>query len=226
MRQQFPGESISFNHRCLRYSYIYRSKKETERLFNLTKTPYARVEHVREPSLDGSASENSEWNSSIEELDLSDEPSESEALDEQSSLADSDEEQSYERLPRKVEGTTKEAGKKQKMVSRLPIKLPSGQIQQTGVREGSARSDEDMEEEADALPQKHTKPTKRDFAGARFGRASVADIIRIGSRPDRIQSAKEQIAGICQDIMSEPENGVSNLCLAIKICSHRICATS
>jgi nucleolar complex protein 3 len=111
------------------------------------------------------------------------------------------------------------------MVSRLPIKLPSGQIQQTGVREGSAQSDEDMEEDADTLSQNHAKPIKRDFAGTRFGRASVADVIRIASRPDRIQSAKEQIAGICQDIMSEPENGVSNLRLAIKI-SHRICATS
>ena len=214
MRQQFPGEPISLNYGCLCCSHVYRSKKETVRLFNLTKTPYARVEHVQEPSLEGSASdENSEWDSSMEELDFSDEPSESdenEAPDEQSALADSDAEQSYERLPRKVDGTAKEAGKKQKMVSRLPIKLPSGQIQQTGVREGSAQSDEDMQEEVDSLPQKYAKPTKRDFAGARFGRASVADVIRIASRPDRIQSAKEQIAGICQDIMSEPENGVSS----------------
>ena len=95
-------------------------------------------------------------------------------------------------------------------MARLPIKLASGQIQQTGVREGSIESDEDMEDEVDTHPLKLPKPTKRDFAGARFGRASVADVIRIESRPERIQSAKEQIAAVCQDILSEPENGVSN----------------
>jgi nucleolar complex protein 3 len=214
MRQQFPGESISFNHEPLCYSYIHRSKKETSRLFDLTKTPYAKVEHVQEASPEGSTSDDdSELNSDMEELDLSDGASESDengSLDEQSSLADSDEEQSYERLPRKAGGAAK-VEKKQKMVSRLPIKLPSGQIQQTGVREGSVQTDEDMVGAKDAYPQKHPKPAKRDFSGAGFGRASVADVVRIGSRLERIQSAKEQIAGICQDILSEPENGVGDL---------------
>jgi nucleolar complex protein 3 len=142
----------------------------------------------------------------VEELDSEDEGNEiSEGDDSEasapSSLEDSDEEQSYERRPRVI-ANKGEANRK--LVPRLPIKLPGGQVQQTGVREGSVESDE----ESDNTLQ-HAEPPRRNVAGARFGRAAVADILRIKSRVGRLQAAKEQIAGICQEILSEPEQSVS-----------------
>jgi len=212
MPQQFLGAFTSHKHKHAGDSLIHRSKKEIKRLFSLTKTPYARVEHAHESSSGRDASsDDSEWNSSVESLDVSDEPSESdedEPLNEQSSLTDSDIEQPYERLPRKV-GGIKDTEGKARLVPRLPIKLPSGQIQQTGVRQGSTESSDDGEE-PDPPPQKPLKQNKRYFAGTMFGKASVGDVIRIQPRPERIQSAKEQIAEICQEIMSEPEKGVSD----------------
>ncbi|KIM29127.1 hypothetical protein M408DRAFT_16105 [Serendipita vermifera MAFF 305830] len=193
---------------------IARSKKETERLFKLTKTPYARVEHVQESVGSSDDNEFSELDSSMEDLDLSDDLSDvdsNEDLDDSSSLVDSEEEQVYEKQPRKMGEATKGMEKKPKVVARLPIKLASGQIQHTGVREGSAETEEDIEDDVELPSVKPPKPTKRDFSGPRFGRASVADIIRIESRAERIKSAKEQIAGICQDILSEPENGLGLL---------------
>lgn len=44
--------------------------------------------------------------------------------------------------------------------------------------------------------------------GARFGRPAVIDIIGNKSRTARIQGAKDQIAGICQEIIADPENSV------------------
>ena len=100
---------------------------------------------------------------------------------------------------------------KRRVISRLPIKLANGQIERTGEREGSVEtptlsdSSEGEEEEERALSQ----PRNDVATGARFGRPAVADILTTKSRKLRVQSAKEQIAGICQDIIAEPENGVS-----------------
>ena len=44
--------------------------------------------------------------------------------------------------------------------------------------------------------------------GARFGRPAVVDVIAQKSRKARIQGAKEQIAGLCQEILGDPENSV------------------
>jgi nucleolar complex protein 3 len=121
-----------------------------------------------------------------------------------SSLEDSDEEQSYERRPRVI-ANKGEANRK--LVPRLPIKLPGGQVQQTGVREGSVESDEESDNTLQHAEMQESP--RRNVAGARFGRAAVADILRIKSRAGRLQAAKEQIAGICQEILSEPEQSVS-----------------
>ena len=97
------------------------------------------------------------------------------------------------------------------MIPRLPIKLANGQIEKYGEREGSIKTStasdlsEGEEEEEQPLP----KPRNDVATGARFGRPAVADILTTKSRKLRVQAAKEQIAGICQDIIAEPENGVS-----------------
>lgn len=192
-----------------------RSKKETERLFGLSKVPYqtreVKIESNHQQTLD---IDSNEWSSGMEDLDEEEEDSKvSEENDtgasSSSSLEDSDEEQSYERRPRIKE--SKEL--QRKSVPRLPIKLPGGQVQQTGVREGSVESDEEMEDTPQ--PSQAYEPPKRDVAGARFGRAAIVDIVRIKSREERLKAAKEQIAGICQDILSEPELGVSLMAKSI-----------
>lgn len=126
-------------------------------------------------------------------------------------LADSDEEQPYE-LQSRTQTITKEmANTNRKVIPRLPIKLANGQIEKTGEREGSVEtptasdSSGGEEEEERPLPQ----PRNDVATGARFGRPAVADILTTKSRKLRVQAAKEQIAGICQDIIAEPENGVS-----------------
>ena len=96
---------------------------------------------------------------------------------------------------------------KRKVVSRLPIKLANGRVEKTGDREGSVEtttaSDSSAGEEEEAQPPRNDVTT-----GARFGRPAVADILMTKSRRLRVQAAKEQIAGICQDIIAEPEIGV------------------
>jgi len=97
------------------------------------------------------------------------------------------------------------------VIPRLPIKLANGQIEKTGEREGSMEapnpSDNSGGEELERSPP---QPRSDVATGARFGRPAVVDILTTKSRKLRVQAAKEQIAGICQDIITEPENGVSS----------------
>jgi nucleolar complex protein 3 len=175
----------------------------------LNKIPYKTREVKAEPHAGDSSGDNSgDWSSGVEELDSEDGVNEISEGDDSSAsshsvLEDSDEEQSYERRPRV---DARKGGAKHNSIPRLPIKLPGGQVQQTGVREALVESDEESDDatqhaELQELP-------RRNVTGARFGRAAVADIIRIKSRVERLQAAKEQIAGICQEILSEPEQSV------------------
>lgn len=121
---------------------------------------------------------------------------------------DTEEEQPYERMPRsnheKLKGNDGEP--KRKAIARLPIKLPNGQIQQIGIREGSIETSSEEEEVDQVKGARH--PPKSNIAGSRFGRTALADVVRIKSKKERLTAAKEQIAAICQDILAEPENGV------------------
>jgi nucleolar complex protein 3 len=102
---------------------------------------------------------------------------------------------------------------KRKVVPRLPIKLANGQIEKTGEREGSVETPTASDTEGEEEEVKQPSPQLRNdvATGARFGRPAVADTLTTKSRKLRVQAAKEQIAGICQDIITEPENGVSEL---------------
>jgi nucleolar complex protein 3 len=44
--------------------------------------------------------------------------------------------------------------------------------------------------------------------GARYGRPAVVDVVGIESREERIRSAKEQIASVCNGIIADPDNSV------------------
>ena len=147
--------------------------------------------------------------------DLSDEMvSESDDLsdgdEEPNDELNSDEEMPYEKIPRKQRAQSEEPVE----VQRLPIKLANGKLLQTGTKtltttikeREEARLQESSSEEEDEEPE----PARRnDIAtGARFGRAAVTDVLQTKSRKQRIATAKEQIAGICQEIMADPENSV------------------
>lgn len=120
---------------------------------------------------------------------------------------DSDTEMPYETAPR-TSRVFRDSEKS--VVQRLPIKLVDGSIKPMGPNHAVPESEsEEEEEEPEAPPVASTSYKREDIStGARFGRASVVDVITKGSRKARIQEAKDQIAGICQDIVAEPEMSV------------------
>lgn len=97
---------------------------------------------------------------------------------------------------------------------KLPVKLADGKLQKRGfipTAKPTSSEDEDEEDEEDQarFPQRGPGPVVEDVStGARFGRPAVVSVISEKSRKARIQGAKEQLAGICQEIMAEPENSV------------------
>jgi nucleolar complex protein 3 len=146
---------------------------------------------------------------------LSSDEEDEEATDLEADFSDSDAEMPYETLPRKRRPsweTQADTG-----IQRLPIKLADGRIEKRGTKsvplpvptEESSGSDTDTVEIAKpAVPQREDVAT-----GARFGRPAVVDVVSTRSRKARIQAAKEQIAGICQEIVADPENSVCTLSL-------------
>ncbi|KAI0306372.1 nucleolar complex-associated protein-domain-containing protein [Multifurca ochricompacta] len=89
----------------------------------------------------------------------------------------------------------------------MSYELRDGQIQRTGPKIVVQAQPEEDSEEGLSEQAPEPEPTREDITtGARFGRLSVIDVISNPSRKLRIQIAKEQIAGICQEIVADPEN--------------------
>jgi nucleolar complex protein 3 len=127
-----------------------------------------------------------------------------------SSLHHPDDEMPYETIPRIRRRSWDSEDKP--AIKRLPIKLADGRIRQTGVHFSALQNEYSDGENEGHQQEEGLQETMRveDVAtGARFGRAAVVDIVEIQPKKERIQSAKEQIAGICQEIISDPENNVS-----------------
>ncbi|KZT11382.1 nucleolar complex-associated protein 3 [Laetiporus sulphureus 93-53] len=206
---------------------IARSKKETERLHNMHKPIRGPVEDDL-PSVDSHDEDEDSWSSGISEdedvglsgsEDEGDEPSSSSSprrRQKQKQKTDSDEEMSYEMLPRKRRSSWEPESDKLEGIERLPIKLADGRIQKSTSRvlltkgEESAESDEE-DATGGVFKIEQTYKVEDVSTGARFGRPAVVDVIGNKSRKARIQGAKEQIAGICQDIISDPENSLGLL---------------
>ena len=204
-----------------------RSKKETERLRRLNK-PVRVAPKDDLPSIDShDEDDEDDWSSGIGD-DSEDEELSGAASDDLASVSeatssssvrrprkkpkhDSDEEEMpYEAMPRKRRPSWEPEEKKEKGVERLPIKLSDGRILKSGDkvmlgREESEESDDESEEE-EPIPEQKVEDVS---TGARFGRPAVVDVIGNKSRKARIQGAKEQIAGICQEIVADPENSVN-----------------
>ena len=115
----------------------------------------------------------------------------------------------YETVPRKRRRSW-ESEEEDEGITRLPIKLQNGEV----LRSKQKILARELEEEANSDTEQSVQeevPVREDVStGARFGRPAVVDVVSQKSRRARIQAAKEQIASICQDIVADPENSVSN----------------
>ncbi|KAI0646969.1 nucleolar complex-associated protein 3 [Trametes meyenii] len=227
------GTSVSFL-RTLDEKGIARSKKETERLRQLNKPVRKPVEDDL-PSLNSGDEEEDDWSSNVsgfDDMSVDEDVSGDEGLSEaesSTSTADKrrrrkrkedsdDEELPFEAQPRKRRPSWEPESDKEKGIERLPIKLADGRIQKSGDKvflddEEESRPDSDEESEdgrggAEAAQRSRVEDVS---TGARFGRPAVVDVIGQKSRKARIQGAKEQIAGLCQEILGDPENSLGLL---------------
>ncbi|THU90726.1 nucleolar complex-associated protein 3 [Dendrothele bispora CBS 962.96] len=182
---------------------ISRSKKETDRLHQLNKPVREAPIDDDLPSVHSHDEDDGVWDSDEEEEQI-------EFFDNEKGDIDSDAEMSYEAVPRKLPKTSQ---KEQRGILRLPIKLPDGQIQDTGRISTSPSTHSDSTESRLDQGSKNAQPSRRDdvATGARFGRPAVIDVVTNESRKMKIQAAKEQIASICQEVVADPENSLGLL---------------
>ncbi|RPD66048.1 nucleolar complex-associated protein 3 [Lentinus tigrinus ALCF2SS1-7] len=230
------GGAVSFL-RTLDQKGIARSKKETERLYQLHKPVRKAVEDDL-PSLDSHSEgededEDEQWSSGIENMsedeDMSgpDDEAHSSAAESSSmgvqrkrrrkpAVLSEDEEQPFEYQPRRRHSSWEPESNKDKGIERLPIKLADGRIQKSGSKvvldqseDSGLDSDNDSaDEQMEDAPHSRVEDVT---TGARFGRPAVVDVIGQKSRKARVQGAKEQIAGLCQEILGDPENSLGLL---------------
>lgn len=168
------------------------------------------------PAVDSHDEDEGSWSSGIDEDGDADTISQSSVIASDQDLSseddlDSDAEMSYERVPRRPQGSSE--AKKDHHIQGLPIKSADGRIHATGKKiaappssdeEGSVSDDSVEEQEIPAEEHKIEDVS----TGARFGRPAVVDVVGNKSRTARIQGAKDQIASICHEIIAEPENSV------------------
>ena len=208
----------------IEFMAAYRSKKETDRLHRLSKPTRQRrpADDDDLPSIESHSGDEDSWDSVID----SDAPDVSDSLDGDGDLSeadsvgfsDSDAEMPYETMPRKRRPSWD--AEADPGIERLPIKLSDGRIQKSGAKIAISRrpalEDSGSEEKEEDAREQRAAPIRDDVAtGARFGRPAVVDVVGIKSRKARLQGAKEQIAGICQEILADPENSVSEPLLRV-----------
>ncbi|KAH9951376.1 nucleolar complex-associated protein 3 [Amylocystis lapponica] len=218
------GDAVSFLGR-LDQKGIARSKKETERLHRLHKPARAKAEDDL-PSVDSHDEDDEPWSSGVEDDDEGDDAVFDSDADSASASASSsiphrkrpkqhpEGEMPYEILPRKRRASWEPESDKEKGIEHLPIKLADGRIQKSTAKivfakEQKSSADEEDQEETSVQEQHHG--IEDVSTGARFGRPAVLDVVGNKSRKARIQGAKEQIAGICQEIVADPENSLGLL---------------
>lgn len=188
-----------------------RSKKETERLHRLNKP----VRHAINDDLPSIDSEDEDDGGSFNSSDIESISSLGDDSENSDRNDTSDAEMTYEKVPRKHSRETEES----RGIKGLPIKLPGGDVRPTGKVTFTPLTDSGEEGSDSDEPNFQEQPRKVDdvSTGARFGRPAVIDVVSNQSKASRIRAAKEQIAGICQEIVSDPENSVSYLVLPFSL---------
>jgi nucleolar complex protein 3 len=175
----------------------------------MTKPIRKREVHDDLPPPNSDGEDDGSWGSDIESHEL-DDSDDNESLSDTNSISEnSDDEMPYEtsaHTRRHLWNSPKSE------VQRLPIKLPDGRIKGIGTKTITTKTVVVSSEDEDSVsgPELEPEPLKVEdvSTGARFGRVSVVDVLQTKSRKHRIQMAKIQIAGICQDILADPENSV------------------
>lgn len=193
---------------CLLMS-CFRSKKEMQRLHKLSKPVCKPKVYDGDdlPSLHSDDDEEDDDRSSPVDLnsDASDDENNT-SSDSVTNISDmSNLEMPYEILPRKHYSEKEVCERETKS---LPIKLANGKIKDTGVKIVThvSTDEENGSDCSEAVDE--VEPIEDVSTGARFGRPAVVDILQTNSRKRKIELAKEQIAGICQEIIADPENSV------------------
>lgn len=215
-----------YNELCIQP--IYRSKKETERLHRMHKPARAPIKNDL-PSLesDDEGDDGEEWSSGVElsedDVDSKDLSDEEDDEDDGSSTGSQvshrkrlkqpvsdEEEMPYESMPRRRRPSWDAESDNDKVVKRLPIKHSDGRIEESRAKVFLPNEEESSEDESEieSSPVIESSRVEDVSTGARFGRPAVVDVVGNKSRKVRIQTAKEQIAGICQEIVADPENSV------------------
>jgi nucleolar complex protein 3 len=173
------------------------------------------------PSIHSHDEDEDSWSSGLDDdaLSMSDSTNDdiSDASRAPSSVGlDSDAEMPYEVAPRKRRPSWNSDDDHN--IHHLPTKLPDGRIQKSVSKPTALHAvdglddwtDDDAAEQVQKQAEMDARYHVEDVStGARFGRPAVVDIIGNKSRKTRIQGAKDQIAGICQEIIADPENSVS-----------------
>ncbi|KAF9227961.1 NOC3p-domain-containing protein [Gyrodon lividus] len=204
------GDAVNFLTN-LDHKNLARSKKETERLYQLNRPiRNPRVDDL--PSVDSHDSDSDSWGSAIEGSD-DDTRSDDASIIINEALG-SDVEMPYERVPRNRKVYPEPETRRH--IPGLPIKLSDGRILPTGRITVAPVQSEDEDEDSEGFVLSQPLPSEaskvEDVAtGARFGRPAVVDVVVNRSRKARIQGAKEQIASICQEIIADPENSLGLL---------------
>jgi nucleolar complex protein 3 len=211
---------------------LCRSKKETVRLHQLNK-PVRKPLEDDLPSIHSHDEDEASWSSGLEdefsvEISTDDEISNISRPPSSHEL-DSDAEMPFEAAPRNRHPSWDSDNDHN--IHHLPTKLADGRIQKS-VRKPTAvpavEKPNQNESDSDAGDEDQSEREERyrveDVStGARFGRPAVVDVIGNKSRKIRIQGAKDQIAGICQEIIADPENSVSmRISIAVNISSHKL----
>ena len=180
------------------------------RLHEMTKPIRKREVHNDLPPLNSDGEDDGSWGSEVESHELDDSEDDKSLSDMNSAIsADSDDEMPYETAAH----TRRHLWNSPKSeVQRLPIKLPDGRIKATGTKVITTKKVvvQSEDEEGTSGPESGPEPLQVDDVSTRtrFGRVSVVDVLQTKSRKHRIEMAKVQIAGICQDILADPENNV------------------
>ncbi|KAF5380844.1 hypothetical protein D9615_003924 [Tricholomella constricta] len=207
--EEYGGAASFLN--ALDHKGISRSKKETERLHLLNKPVRPAAQDDGLPSIESHDEDEDSWDSELDDSIGSSDEDENVSLVAESASSTSDDasdiEMSYEKAPRKRRPSWE--SEERQGVKGLPIKLPDGRIQSTGTKVFAASvtgSDEESEDDASEVEEEIPRRVDDVATGARFGRLAVVDVIGTKSRQARIHGAKEQIAGICQEIVADPEN--------------------
>lgn len=119
----------------------------------------------------------------------------------------SDLEMPYEIIPRPRRPSWGEDSENE--VQRLPIKLLDGRVKTVGVKlRGNCQESSEESDEEETFKKTTPESCEGVTLGNRPGRHLVMDVVTTISRKNRIHSAKEQIASICQEIVGDPEDGV------------------